>query len=87
MELYTAFRGFRPTEVQRVEHPRLIPPVVIDLGELVGLVYRAEKGQPGRPQTFIHFMQEPPRLVCNVGGTRLYIVGGHYRITAEGIEG
>jgi hypothetical protein len=64
-----------------------MPAVVIELGELAGLVYRTDKGQPGQERTFIHFLQDPPQLVSNVEGTQLYIVGGRYRVTAAGIEG
>jgi hypothetical protein len=60
---------------------------VVELGELVGLVYRSDKGQRGEPRNYIHFMQDPPRLVSNVEGTQLYIVGGSYRVTRRGIEG
>ena len=85
--LYKAFNHGSPTQVVRVRHPRVIPPVVVELGELVGLIYRSDKGQPGRPRTYIHFMENPPRLVTNVEGTQLHIVGGSYRVTPKGIEG
>jgi hypothetical protein len=71
----------------RVAYPRLIPPVVLELGELVGLIYRSDKGQPGRPRAYIHLMQDPPHLVSNAEGTQLYIVGGSYHVTRWGIEG
>jgi hypothetical protein len=32
-------------------------------------------------------MDDPPRLVADVTGRRLFIVGGSYRVTARGIEG
>lgn len=86
-ELYQGFNGFEPAQVVKVHHPRMIPPVVVELGELVGLIYRSEKGQPGRPQTYIHRMEDPPRLVSNIEGTQLYIVGGSYQVTSRGIEG
>lgn len=85
--LYHGFNGVAPAQVVTVHHPRIIPPVVVELGELVGLMYRSEKGQPGRPQTYIHRMEDPPRLVSNIEGTQLYIVGGSYQVTARGIEG
>jgi hypothetical protein len=85
--LYLQFNGFVPSRVISVTHPRVIPPVVVELGELVGVIYRSDKGCPGRPQTYIHFMESPPRLVCNPEGTQLYVVGGNYRITRRGIEG
>jgi hypothetical protein len=85
--LYHGFNGFEPAQVVKVRHPRVIPPVVVELGELVGLIYRSDKGQSGRPQTYIHRMEDPPRLVSNIEGTQLYIVGGNYKITPRGIEG
>jgi hypothetical protein len=85
--LYQAFNHFSPSRTVTVQHSRLMPPVVVDLGELVGVIYRSDKGQPGQPRAFIHHMQDPPRLVSNVEGNQLYIIGGSYRITPQGIEG
>lgn len=85
--LYRRFNGFEPARVIRTRHRRLLPPTVVEVGRLVGLVYRSDQGHAGRPRTYIHFMAEPPRLVSNVEGTQLYIVGGRYRVTARGIEG
>lgn len=87
MGLYRAFNGFEPSQVVKVHHFRVIPPVVVELGELVGLMYRSDKGQPGQPRTYIHRMENPPRLVSNIEGTQLYIVGGSYQVTPRGIEG
>jgi hypothetical protein len=87
MSLYRAFNRFGPSGMLRIRHPRMIPPVAVELGDLVGLIYRSDKRQPGRPRAYIHFMQDPPRLVSNPEGTQLYIVGGSYRITQRGIEG
>jgi hypothetical protein len=87
MRLYCAFNNFGPAHIVKVHHPRVIPPVVVELGELVGLMYRSDKRQPGQPLTYIHRMEDPPRLVSNVEGTQLYIVGGSYRVTPRGIEG
>lgn len=85
--LYRTFNRFSPSSIVTIWRSRVIPPVVVELGELVGLIYRSDKGQPGRPQTYIHFMEEPPCLVSNVEGRQLYIVGGSYRLTPQGIEG
>ena len=86
-DLYHAFNGFAPSRVVKVHHSRVIPPVVVELGELVGLIYRSDKGQPGQALTYIHRMEDPPRLVSNIKGTQLYVVGGSYRVTPQGIEG
>lgn len=85
--LYRAFNGFAPARIRKAHHCRLMPPVVVQLGELVGLIYRSDKGQPGEPCAYIHLMEEPPLLTSNVEGTQLYLIGGHYRVTPRGIEG
>ena len=85
--LYREFYRFGSSRVIRLHHLRLMPPVVVELGELVGLIYRSDKGQPGRWRAYIHLMQDPPRLVSDVAGTQLYLVGGSYRVTPRGIEG
>ncbi len=86
-ELYRQFYRFAPARLQRLAYPRLAPPVVVALGELVGVIYSSDKWHPGRPQTYIHFMEERPQLVSNAAGSQLYIVGGSYQITRRGIEG
>jgi hypothetical protein len=61
--------------------------MLVDLGELVGVIYRLQPGPRARAGTYVHMMADPPRLMSNAAGTQLYIVGGSYRITARGIEG
>ena len=85
--LYRTFNRFGPSSIVMIRQSRVIPPVVVALGELVGLIYRSDKGQPGQPLTYIHRMENPPRLVSNIDGTQLYVVGGSYRVTPQGIEG
>jgi hypothetical protein len=85
--LYHAFNGFSPSHVVKIHYSRVIPPVVVELGELVGVMYRSDKGQPGQRRTYIHRMEDPPHLVSNIEGTQLYIVGGTYQVTPKGIEG
>jgi hypothetical protein len=87
MTLYQKFNHFRPSRLMRIRHSRVMPPVAVELGELVGVIYRSDKGQPGSPRNYIHFMEHPPRLASNAEGTQLYIVGGSYRVTSRGIEG
>lgn len=85
--LYQRFNQFPADHIEHVHHNRQIPQVVVALGELTGIIYRSDKWQPGRPRTYIHFLNDKPRLVSNVEGTQLYIVGGNYRVTTDGIEG
>ena len=86
-DLYRRFYGFDPGKTRIVRAARVIPPVVVELGDLGGLIYRSDKWCPGDKKTYIHFMENPPKLVCNPEGNQLYIVGGRYRITQRGIEG
>ena len=84
--LYQQFTQMPARSIERVAHARLMPPVVLEIGRLAGLVYRSSKWV-GRPRTYIHYMDDPPRLVSDVTGRRLFIVGGSYRVTPRGIEG
>jgi hypothetical protein len=85
--LFNRFHRFEGREVIRESCPRLVPEVLVHLGYLKGLIYSSDKGDCGRPKTYIHFMKTPPRLTSNPEGTQLYIVGGNYRVTECGIEG
>jgi hypothetical protein len=86
-QLFQKFHSFAPPRIIRASCSRVMPRVLVNLGELRGLIYRSDKGQCGRPRTFIHFMETPPRLACDPSGKQLYIVGGNYRVTPRGIEG
>jgi hypothetical protein len=86
-KLFEQFHSFAPPKTLRRRCPRLMPKVLVNLGELRGLIYRSDKEQCGRPRTFIHFMESPPLLASDPDGKQLYIVGGNYRVTSRGIEG
>ena len=85
--LFDEFHSFPPLEVIREPCRRVIPKVLVHIGELRGLIYSSDKGRKGRPQTYIHFMEEPPRIACDPEGKQLYIIGGNYKVTARGIDG
>jgi hypothetical protein len=59
---------------------------VTEVGRLAALVYRSSR-RAGCMRTYIHFMEDPPRLMSDATGRRLFIVGGSYRVTSRGIEG
>jgi hypothetical protein len=84
--LFRRFNGYGPARVVRVGHPRIVPPVLVELGDLIGLIYRSSKGHPGAARPYIHLMEDPPGLMSNAEGTQLYIVGGTYHVTERGIE-
>jgi hypothetical protein len=85
--LFESFHCFRPPSLVHCRCRRVIPRVLVNLGELRGLIYRSDRGQRGCPRTFIHFMEKPATLACNPSGRQLYILGGSYRVTRRGIEG
>jgi len=84
--LYQRFKRLPARSIQRVSHQRLMPTVVVELGRLAAVIYRSDKWV-GHPRTYIHYMKDPPRLVSDVAGRRLFLIGGSYRITGRGIEG
>jgi len=85
--LYHQFHCFAAPALRRFPCQRTNPNLLVDLGELRGLIYRSDRGTCGKPATFIHFLETPARLTCDPPGKQLYILGGQYRITARGIEG
>ncbi len=86
-ELFECFHCRTAPRVIRRPCRRVITPVLVHLGQLRGLIYSSDRGQRGRPRTFIHLMETPPMLACDPTGRQLYILGGRYRVTARGIEG
>jgi len=85
--LFRQFHCFGPTRLLHQPCRRLIPEVLVHLGELRGLIYRSSRQTFGKPQTFIHFLETPAQLTCDVAGRQLYVLGGRYRVTRRGIEG
>ena len=84
--LYRRFSQLPAQSLRRVACQRVMPPVVVELGRLMAVIYRSDKWV-GHPRTYIHYMEDPPRLVTDADGRQLFVVGGSYRITARGIEG
>ncbi len=85
--LYQTFHARSMDSVEVLPAWRVVPPVVVGLGTLQGLIYRTDKWSPGVQRNYIHYMEHPPRLVCDPEGRQLYLLGGSYRVTARGIEG
>jgi hypothetical protein len=84
---FQQFHCFSPEQIDRVPYRRIIPKVLVRIGELRGLIYRSDRGQKGRPRTFVHFLESPTALACDPSGRQLYVLGGNYRVTPRGIEG
>lgn len=86
-EFIHPFQCFEAPRQLRGRCQRMIPDLLTHLGELRGLIYRSDRGQCGRPRTFVHFFETPAQLTCDPQGRQLHILGGNYRITRRGIEG
>ena len=86
-DTFEQFHCFPPRQINKLPCARLIPKVLVHLGELRALVYRSDRGQRGHPRTFVHWMENPTSLACDSHGRQLYILGGNYRVTPRGIEG
>lgn len=86
-ELFQKFHCFRSNHTIRVSQERTIPKVLAHVGELRGLIYCSDRGQRGRPRTFVHFFKLRPQLACDAHGKQLYILGGNYRVASRGLEG
>lgn len=84
---FTQIHGFAPDRIVPLRCPRLLPPVLVQVGELRGLIYASDRFSPGQKRTYIHFVQRPTVLACNPQGDQLYVLGGRYRVTRRGIEG
>jgi hypothetical protein len=86
-EFVRPFQCFEAPRLLRRRCQGMIPDALMRLGELRGLIYRSDRGECGRPRTFVHFFETPAQLTCDPQGRQLHILGGNYRITRRGIEG
>jgi hypothetical protein len=86
-EFIHPFQYFQAPRLLRRQCRRMTPDILTHLGELRGLIYRSDRGECGRPRTFVHFFETPAQLTCDPQGRQLHILGGNYRITRRGIEG
>ena len=72
----------------RVRVARLIRLPVVPVGELRGVIYRARRSPAEPMRNYVHFFERcRPLLATNANGSRLYIVGGSYRVSSKGIVG
>jgi hypothetical protein len=66
---------------------QVMGPPMTPVGELRGVIYR-KPGLPGEAQkNYVHFFKQAPLLAADSMGQKLFIIGGHYRVTKRGIEG
>jgi hypothetical protein len=81
-------RSFCSPQADGWQIARLVRLPMAPVGELRGLIYRTSRVPGEEPKNYVHFFKDKlPTLVTNKSGTRLYIVGGNYRVTSSGIHG
>jgi hypothetical protein len=78
--LYRGFHRREPSGVARAQVDK--PQAAMRLGRLEGVIYRSDHGP-----TYLHKFKGSarPLLVASADGSRLYVVGGRYRMTRRGI--
>ena len=83
--LFREFHGREPTQDDIARIDMRGPETVLVIGELDGLIYRAEDSA----EPYIHRFKKSdrPLLLCSSDGRQLYILKGGYRFTDRGIIG
>lgn len=77
-----------PMRVMRVRFRRVVGAPFVPVGDLRGVIYRARRAPGEAMKNYVHFFKgRPPLLASDFTGRRLYIVGGQYRVTNNGIQG
>ena len=81
------YRKFREAEPRYVDKIRVnpLPEVCMEIGKLDGVLYTTTHG--GKRQAYIHKFtgRSKPTLVTDAKGKRLFIIGGRYNFTEDGI--
>jgi len=87
-EMFQKFHQFDPSKIVKVKiKSRQIPKHLVVLGQLVDIAYSSDKWHKGKKVNYIHKFQQRPYLAVSPGGDQLFIVGGKYKVKAEGIVG
>jgi hypothetical protein len=78
----------RPWRPIAMRVARVVQLPTAPVGELRGVIYRTSRVPGEEPKNYVHFFEDKlPILTTNPAGTRLYIVGGSYRVKNNGIHG
>ena len=83
-KLRESFSGHKISSVKQVSFD--VPDVVIEVGSLVGVMYRAKRD--GEWADYYHEFKKSsqPLLCASADGNTLVILGGRYKFTDHGIE-
>lgn len=84
MHLYRRFRGRDPRYVDEVTIP--IPDVLMEIGKCDGVLYTTVRD--GKTEKYVHEFtgRSKPILASSWDGEQIYLVGGHYSFSEEGIK-
>lgn len=89
IEQFRKFHDFMPSQVEVLKLDTLsMPRIVAYLGELEAVTYRSDKWD-GKERSYIHHFKkgDRPILATDSEGRRLFVVGGSFRVKAQGITG
>ena len=78
-------KGRRGAERAEIAHWRAGDALTL-IGQMIGIVYRTEKGSDDEPVDYDHDFSKPyPKLYRHEASGRLVIAGGKYRVEERGI--
>lgn len=87
IEKHSMFHGPQPVlEIVSETMPEKVPSVMYGLGECVAVIYRSAKWD-GKAKDYVHEFEGNRPQLCGDRDDQLWLVGGGYTVTAEGIEG
>jgi hypothetical protein len=82
--LYGDFSGHEAEIVGRVKAPK-IPRVLVKIGQIDGILYRTVRD--GKKEKYIHKFAKgaKPTFCVSSDGKQIFLLGGRYRFTEQGI--
>lgn len=84
--MFKDYHGFEPGQVNMVRINTRIPKQLVQIGTLREILYYSDKDNPGRHRRYIHDFKKPYPILCtDVSCRRLFIIGGKFRVKAEGL--
>ena len=85
-QLFKDFHGFDPKEIDYIKLDSKIPKTLVKIGILREILYHSDKDNPGKMRRYLHDFKKPfPILCADVKGRKLFIIGGNFKVKAEGI--
>lgn len=85
-KMFKDYHGFEPGQVKTVRINTRIPTELVQIGTLQEIVYHSDKDDRGRLKRYLHDFKKPYPILCtDVSRQRLFIIGGKFRVKAEGI--